>query len=62
MGEGGVGLGSDLDGAGPPDAIGDAAGLQALPRALRARGWPDDLLARVARGNWLRVLGAVGRP
>ena len=63
LGEGGVALGSDLDGTPPPAAIGDAAGFARLVAALRAAGWDEALIARVARGNWLRVLrDAEGRP
>ena len=56
LGEGGVALGSDLDGAPPPAAIGDTAGFARLVAALRAHGWGEALIARVARENWLRVL------
>ncbi len=56
LGEGGVALGSDLDGAPPPAAIGDASGFQRLIGALRAHGWDEALIGRVARGNWLRTL------
>ena len=61
LGEHGVGFGSDLDGADPPDPIGDASGLQALPAALRRHGWSTDAVERVARTNWLRILAAVAR-
>lgn len=62
MGEDGPAIGSDLDGAGPPAAIGDAAGLQAIPATLRARGWTPAAVVKTARSNWLRVLRAVERP
>lgn len=53
----GVALGSDFDGATVPDAVGDAAGLPRVVDALRERGFGGDDLARIARDNWLRVLG-----
>ena len=53
-----VGLGSDFDGATMPDDLGDAAGLPRLLDALRARGYDDDALAKIAHGNWVRVLEA----
>jgi membrane dipeptidase len=53
-----VGLGSDFDGTTVPAAIGDAAGLPRLLRALRERGWDEGALAKLAHGNWRRVLRA----
>ena len=51
-----VGFGSDFDGARIPDSLADAAGLPVLIAALRDRGYDDDGLAKLAHGNWLRVL------
>jgi membrane dipeptidase len=51
-----VGLGSDFDGATIPQAIGDAAGLPRLVEALRARGYDEPALRKLAHENWLRVL------
>jgi membrane dipeptidase len=51
-----VGLGSDFDGAKIPEAIGDAAGLPAVLDALRARGYDDEAITKIAHGNWVRVL------
>jgi membrane dipeptidase len=51
-----VALGSDFDGATMPRALGDAAGLPALMAALRAAGFDDAALAKIAFENWLRVL------
>ena len=51
-----VGFGSDFDGATMPRAIGDAAGLPRLLAALRAHGYDDAALRRLAHENWLRVL------
>jgi membrane dipeptidase len=56
LGEGGVALGSDFDGAGIPAAIGDVRGVQNLLQALREHGYDDPLLNRIALGNWLDVL------
>jgi membrane dipeptidase len=56
LGEGGVALGSDFDGALIPAEIGDAAGLPALVGAMRQAGFGDALVRRICRDNWLRVL------
>ena len=56
-----VALGSDFDGAVMPAELGSAAALPALLYRLRSQGFDDDALARVAAGNWLRVLGAAWR-
>ena len=52
-----VGFGSDFDGATMPAELGDAAGLQRVAGALRDRGYAEDDVAKLAHGNWLRVLG-----
>lgn len=57
MGEDHVALGSDFDGAVIPDVIADAAGLQRLLQALSDHGYDAPLIARIAHGNWRRVLG-----
>jgi membrane dipeptidase len=51
-----VGLGSDFDGATMPRDLGDAAGLPKLVAALRARGYDDAALRKIAHENWVRVL------
>ena len=56
LGEDGVALGSDFDGAVIPEAIGDVAGLPRLMGALRGRGYSEPLLRKIAYGNWLSVL------
>ena len=56
VGEDGVGLGSDFDGAVVPDAIGDASGVATLREAMRAHGYDEPLLRKLCHGNWLRVL------
>ena len=62
LGEGGVALGSDFDGAIVPRAIGDAAGLPVLVRAMRAHGYGEALVARLCSGNWLDVLERTWAP
>ncbi len=59
LGEGGVAIGSDFDGCQLPGAIGDAAGLPALVAAMRAHGYGERLVARIARENWLSLLERV---
>lgn len=56
LGEDCVGLGSDFDGALIPDVIGDVAGLANLVTAMRAHGYSDKLITKLAHENWLRVL------
>jgi membrane dipeptidase len=56
VGEDGVGLGSDFDGARIPSGIGSAAGLQNLVEAMRSRGFGEPLIERICFGNRLRVL------
>jgi membrane dipeptidase len=56
LGEDGVGLGSDFDGARMPTGIGTAAGLQNLVEAMRQRGFGKPLIEKVCFRNWLRVL------
>ena len=56
LGEDGVGLGSDFDGARMPTRIDTAAGLQYLVEAMRQRGFGEPLIEKVCFRNWLRVL------
>lgn len=56
LGEDHVGLGSDFDGAMVPAAMGSAAGLPVLLDALRAKGYSDALLGKIASQNWLALL------
>jgi membrane dipeptidase len=51
-----VALGSDFDGAAPPNELADVSHLPALFAALRERGYDDEALARISHRNWLRVL------
>jgi membrane dipeptidase len=61
VGENGVGLGSDFDGARMPSQIGTAAGLQTLVEAMRSRGLGEPLIEKLCFRNWLRVLEATWR-
>ena len=56
LGEDGVGLGSDFDGALIPEAIGSVAGLPNLVAAMRARGFGEALIEKICFENWMRVL------
>jgi membrane dipeptidase len=51
-----VGFGSDFDGATVPTELADASGLQRVAEALRDRGYGEEDVAKLANGNWLRVL------
>jgi len=56
LGEDGVGLGSDFDGAMIPVGIGSAAGLPNLAAAMRKRQFSEPLVEKICYENWLRVL------
>ncbi|WP_299865606.1 dipeptidase [uncultured Hoeflea sp.] len=56
LGEDHVGFGSDFDGAGIPDKIGDVTGVPALIEEMRKRQYGDALIEKIARHNWLSVL------
>ena len=56
LGEDGVALGSDFDGAVVPAGIGSVAGLPALFERLRLSGYSEALLGKIAHGNWLSLL------
>ena len=51
-----VGFGSDFDGAKVPKELGDVSGLPVLLAALRAGGYDEKALEKLAHGNWIRVL------
>lgn len=57
LGEGGVALGSDFDGARIPAPLGDVRGVQALLAAMLEHGYGRELVEKIALGNWLDVLG-----
>lgn len=56
LGEDGVGLGSDFDGAHIPDAIGNCSGLPLLVNAMRQHGYGEVLINKLCHENWLDVL------
>ena len=49
-------VGSDFDGANVPNDLGDVSGLPVLLAALRAGGYDEKALEKLAHGNWIRVL------
>jgi membrane dipeptidase len=53
-----VAFGSDFDGCTVPREVGDVSGLPRVLEALRLAGFSEDDLAKIAHGNWLRVLDA----
>jgi membrane dipeptidase len=57
-----VAFGSDFDGAKVPTELGDASGLQRVAAALGERGYTEGEIAKLANGNWLRVLGQTWEP
>ena len=56
MGVDHVALGSDFDGATMPDQLGDVTGLPKLIDALRANGYEEGDIRKIAGENWVRVL------
>lgn len=56
LGEDRVGFGSDFDGAQVPEAIGSAAGLPVLRRAMLDHGYGETLMSKLCHANWMRVL------
>ena len=56
LGEGGVALGSDFDGALVPRDIGDASGLPNLVTAMLEAGYGEALVERICWSNWMDVL------
>ncbi|MFA5539995.1 MAG: dipeptidase [Gemmobacter sp.] len=59
LGERGVALGSDFDGAMMPRAIGSAAGLPVLVEAMRGAGYGEALIERLCWSNWVGLLRRV---
>ncbi|MGB8813975.1 MAG: membrane dipeptidase [Paracoccaceae bacterium] len=57
LGEGGVALGSDFDGAMMPEFLNSAAGLPLLVQAMVDAGYGKTLIRRLLWDNWLDVLG-----
>ncbi|MFA1674604.1 dipeptidase [Rhizobium mongolense] len=57
LGEDHVGFGSDFDGATKmPDPIRDVTGLPRIIDALRDHGYSEELIAKLAHENWIRLL------
>lgn len=56
LGENGVALGSDFDGAMVPEAIGDASGLGVLRSAMQEAEFGTELIEKICHRNWLDVL------
>jgi membrane dipeptidase len=61
MGVDHVAFGSDFEGATVPSALAGVHGFDDVLAALRVRGWDEPSLAKLAHGNWLRVLRATWR-
>lgn len=56
LGEHGVALGSDFDGAVMPAEIGDVSGNQRFVEAMRAHGLGETLIERICYRNWSDLL------
>jgi membrane dipeptidase len=56
LGDDKVALGSDFDGATMPEGIKDVSLLPNLLDAMRARGYDDATMRKIAYENWLRVM------
>mgnify|MGYP002629424398 FL=1 len=56
LGEDGVALGSDFDGATIPNKIGDVTGVGAFQAAMLAHGYGKDLVQKISIDNWLSLL------
>jgi membrane dipeptidase len=56
LGEDGVALGSDFDGALVPAEIGDVSGVPALVGAMRQAGYGEQLVDKICQRNWKSVL------
>ena len=59
LGEDGVALGSDYDGALVPHSLDGADRLPDLIAAMRAHGYGETLIAKIAAENWINVLGRI---
>ena len=56
-----VGFGADMDGALIPTEVKDVTGFPRVLNALRAAGYDEPSLEKLAHDNWLRVLGGTWR-
>lgn len=59
LGEDGVALGSDFDGALMPKAIGDCEGLPALVGEMDRAGFGPELIGKICWDNWLGLIRRV---
>ncbi len=59
LGEDGVALGSDFDGAMVPKEIGDVTGVPKLLKALLDKGYGEELVRKIALENWLGLIERV---
>ena len=60
LGEDGVALGSDFDGCTLPAEIGSVAGNGRLIEAMRHHDYGEELIKKIANGNWLSLLERTG--
>ena len=56
LGEDGVALGSDFDGAMIPAEMGDVSGVPKVLQALLDKGYGEPLVRKIAMGNWLSMI------
>ena len=56
LGEDGVALGSDFDGALMPRDLPDASALPVLIKAMGDAGYGPDLIRKIACDNWIGLL------
>jgi membrane dipeptidase len=56
LGENGVALGSDFDGAQIPEGIKDCAGLPNLIVAMKSAGYGEDLINKICYKNWHNLI------
>ena len=56
LGEKGVALGSDFDGAQTPRALANASCIQTLIEAMRKAGYGETLIRRLCRDNWIEMI------
>lgn len=56
LGEDGVGLGSDFDGAQMPEIMGGSDGLPVLVKAMRDHGYGEKLISKICSENWINML------
>lgn len=59
LGEDGVALGSDFDGAMVPAEMKDVTGVPKLLQALLDKGYGQELVGKIAMGNWLSMVERV---